>query len=180
MKSVPRKYLIIAGSVLFVILAVAFVLAIWAGTAELDQFNNHSIMDWSLGKKIDGIDSPEAAKAYDNAHFEWFEDSFGSGIRNVSTNAHYYLDKFPDTDIGAYCLTGFSSNDRSYSVLGIRIGSDELEARTILLDNGYRMQGGAVNSCTAVKGDVTVILSFDHGSVAGIGAYLTPTQIFAR
>lgn len=179
MKKIPRKYLTI-GIVALVLIAVGVVLALWAGTAELDQFNNHSIMDWSLGKRIEGIDSPEDAKAFDPAHFEWFEDSFGSGLRNVSTNAQYYLDNFPDTDVGAYCLTGFSSNDRSYSVLGIRIGGDELEAKNILLDNGYRMQGGAVNTCTAVRGDVTIILGFDHGSVAGIGAYLTPTQIFSR
>ena len=41
------------------------------------------------------------------------------------------------------------------------------------------MTGGGFNTCRAVKGDITVVLSFEHGVVTNIAAYLDTTSFFA-
>ena len=63
--------------------------------------------------------------------------------------------------------------------MGIRVGGDELDAKTVLLDDNFKMVGGGLNSCRAVKGNITVELSFEHGIVTNIAAYLSTTDFFS-
>lgn len=178
LKKIPKKTIKLTA---VAVLAAALVLALvfsWFGTIELAQFNSRSLMDWRLGSSIDYVRSAEDAKAYDEEHYRWFSDERGSGIAAVDTDTRYYLGEHPDSGLGAYKVVGFSSSEKYYSVLGIRVGDDELDAKTVLLDSGYTMQGGGFNSCRAHRGQVTVELSFEHGVVTGIAAYLGTTSIF--
>ena len=75
-------------------------------------------------------------------------------------------------------MVGFSSAEKSYSVLGIRVGDDELDAKTSLLDARYKMADGGFNSCRAEKGRVSIELTFEHGKVTNVAAFLSTTNIF--
>ena len=175
LKRLPQKTL---RTVIAAVIAAAFILALllaWFSVAELALLNTHSIMDWRLGGCVDGIRSPEDAASYDDEHYDWFEDSVGEGI----VDTKYYLGRYPDAGLGGYRVTGFSSSEKYYSVMGIRVGDDELEAKTSLLDYNFKMTGGGFNTCRAVKGDITVVLSFEHGVVTNIAAYLDTTSFFA-
>ena len=175
LKRLPRK-------TLRTVIAAAFILALllaWFSVAELALLNTHSIMDWRLGGCVDGIRSPEDAASYDDEHYGWFEDSVGEGIASLEADTKYYLGRYPDAGLGGYRVTGFSSSEKYYSVMGIRVGDDELEAKTSLLDYNFKMTGGGFNTCRAVKGDITVVLSFEHGVVTNIAAYLDTTSFFA-
>lgn len=169
------KLAIIALIVLIAILALIFT---WFGTFELFQFNTRSLTDWRLGGSIDYIGSADDAKQYDEDGFEWFSDENGEGIVQSDTGTRYYLGKHPDSGLGSYGVVGFSSSEKYYSVLGIRVGDDELDAKTELLDSNYTMVSGGFNSCRAKKGRVTIELNFEHGKVTNIAAYLSVTDIF--
>ena len=56
--------------------------------------------------------------------------------------------------------------------MGIRTGDNELAAKTSLLDYGYSIKNGGYNYCSASNGKVSVYLSFEHGIVTGIAAFL--------
>ena len=179
LKRLPRKTL---RTVIAAVIAAAFILALllaWFSVAELALLNTHSIMDWRLGGCVDGIRSPEDAASYDDEHYGWFEDSVGEGIASLEADTKYYLGRYPDAGLGGYRVTGFSSSEKYYSVMGIRVGDDELEAKTSLLDYNFKMTGGGFNTCRAVKGDITVVLSFEHGVVTNIAAYLDTTSFFS-
>ena len=178
LKQIPKKTIKLA---VIIILAAALVLALvfsWFGTIELAQFNSRSLMDWRLGSSIDCVRSLDDAKAYDEGRYRWFSDERGSGISAKGTDTRYYLGSHPDSGLGGYKVIGFSSSEKYYSVLGIRVGDDELDAKTTLLDSGYTMRGGGFNSCRAHRGQVTIELSFEHGLVTNIAAYLGTTSIF--
>lgn len=178
LKQIPKRTIKLA---VMIVLAAAVVLALifsWFGTIELVQFNSRSLMDWRLGSSIEYVRSLDDAKTYDEDHYQWFSDERGSGISAKSTDTRYYLGSHPDSGLGGYKVIGFSSSEKYYSVLGIRVGDDELDAKTTLLDSGYTMQGGGFNSCRAHRGQVTIELNFEHGIVTNISAYLGTTSIF--
>ncbi|MGM9575179.1 MAG: hypothetical protein ACI3VE_04655 [Oscillospiraceae bacterium] len=179
LKRIPRKTLRIGIAALIAAALVLTLLLSWFDAGELTLLNTHSMMDWRLGGSIDGIRSPEDAKNYDDEHYDWFEDSVGEGIASLDANTKYYLGRHPDAGFGGYRVIGFSSSEKYYSVMGIRVGDDELEAKTALLNYNFKMTGGGFNTCRAVKGDVTVALSFEHGVVTNIAAYLDTTSFFA-
>ena len=161
-KRISKKTLKLAIIILLaaaVLLSAAFT---WFGTFELAQFNTRSLTDWRLGGSIDYIRSADDAKQYDADGFEWFSDERGEGIMQADTDTRYYLGKHPDSGLGGYGVIGFSSAEKSYSVLGIRVGDDELDAKTALLDARYKMADGGFNSCRAEKGRV-----FDRDSDMG-------------
>lgn len=179
LKRIPKKTLrtaLIALLVLALVLVLAFS---WLGTIELAQLNTRSLMDWRLGGTIDYIRSADDAKLYDEDGYEWFTDERGEGIVQTQTDTRYYLGKHPDSGLGSYGVIGFSSPEKYYSVLGIRVGDDELDAKTVLLNAKYKMVNGGFNSCRAEKGRVGIELSFEHGKVTSIAAYLSTTHILA-
>lgn len=175
---IPKKTLKIS---LIVLVALALVLTLvfsWFGTIELAQFNSRSLTDWRLGGSINFIRSADDAKQYNEDGYEWFSDERGEGIVQSDTDTRYYLGKHPDSGIGGYGVIGFSSSEKYYSVLGIRVGDDELDAKTELLDSKYKMTSGGFNSCRAEKGRVSIELTFEHGKVTNVAAYLSTTHIF--
>lgn len=177
-KKIPKKTLKIT---IIAVIAAAIVLAVvfsWFGTFELAQLNTRSLMDWRLGGSVSYIRSAEDAKSFDEDGYEWFSDERGEGIVQTETNTRYYLGKHPDSGLGGYGVIGFSSSEKYYSVLGIRVGDDELEAKTELLDAKYKMANGAFNSCRAEKGRVSIELTFERGVVTNIAVYLSTTDIF--
>lgn len=177
-KRIPKKTLKIA---IIAIVALALILVLassWFGTIELAQMNTRSLTDWRLGGSISFIRSADDAKQYDEDGYEWFSDERGEGIMQADTDTRYYLGKHPDSGLGGYGVVGFSSSEKYYSVLGIRVGDDELDAKTVLLDSRYKMVSGGFNSCRAEKGRVAIELSFEHGKVTNIAAYLSTTHIF--
>ena len=179
LKRIPPKTLRIG---IAAVVGAALILALllsWFGVGELALLNNHSMMDWRLGSSIDHVRSPEDAAGYDPEHYEWFEDSIGEGIAGLDADTKYYLGKYPDSGLGGYKVIGFSSSEKYYSVMGIRVGDDELEAKTVLLDYNFKMTGGGFNTCRAVKGGITVVLSFEHGVVTNIAAHLNTSDFFA-
>lgn len=162
-------------------LAAALLLTLvfsWFGTFELVGFNSRSLMDWRLGSSPDYVRSAEDAKAYESDGYKWFSDEGGEGLASEGSNTRYYLGKHPDARLGGYKVIGFFSTEKYYSVLGIRVGDDELEAKSALLDLNYTMCGGGFNSCRAEKGCITVELGFEHGKVSSVAAYLSTTHIF--
>ncbi len=177
-KRIPKKTLkisIIAAAVLAIVLILAFS---WFGTIELARFNARSLMDWSLGGSISFVSSADDAKQYDEDGYEWFTDERGEGIVQTDTDTRYYLGRHPDSGIGSYGVIGFSSDEKYYSVLGIRVGDDELDAKTVLLNAKYKMISGAFNSCRAENGRITIELSFEHGKVTKLAAFLSTTDFF--
>lgn len=179
LKRIPPKTLRLA---ICAVVAAALILALllsWLGGGELALFNSHSMLDWRLGGSIEHVRSPEDAKCYDEEHYEWFSDADGEGIASLGTDTKYYLGKHPDAGLGGYKVIGFSSSEKYYSVMGIRVGDDELEAKTTLLDYNFKMAGGGFNTCRAVKGNITVTLSFEHGVVTNIAARLSTTSFFS-
>lgn len=159
------KILILAA----IIVAIGTVLYLKsAGTAELTLYNSRSMMDWKLGGEIAGVASEEDAMTYDTEHFEYFTDKNGSGIKSTSSNTRYYLGSYRDS----YRVIGFSTTADYYSVMGIRIDDSELDAKTLLLNSGYSMNGGGLDYCRASDGRITVYLDFEHGIVTGMAAFL--------
>ena len=179
LKRIPPKTLRIGIAAVIGAALVLTLLLSWFSVGELTLLNTHSMMDWRLGSSIDYVRTPEDAASYDPEHYEWFEDSLGEGIVSLDGDTKYYLGKHPDAGLGAYKVIGFSSSEKYYSVMGIRVGDDELEAKTALLDYNFKMTGGGFNTCRAVKGDITVTLSFEHGVVTHIAAYLSTTDYFS-
>ena len=158
-KRISKKTLKLAIIILLaaaVLLGAAFT---WFGTFELAQFNTRSLTDWRLGGSIDYIRSAD-------------------DVMQADTDTRYYLGKHPDSGLGGYGVIGFSSAEKSYSVLGIRVGDDELDAKTALLDARYKMADGGFNSCRAEKGRVSIELTFEHGKVTNVAAFLSTTNIF--
>ena len=177
-KRISKKTLKLA---IIILLAAAVLLSVvftWFGTFELAQFNTRSLTDWRLGGSIDYIRSADDAKQYDADGFEWFSDERGEGIMQADTDTRYYLGKHPDSGLGGYGVIGFSSAEKSYSVLGIRVGDDELDAKTALLNARYKMADGGFNSCRVEKGRVSIELTFEHGKVTNVAAFLSTTNIF--
>lgn len=178
LKGIPKKTLRIAAAAVAAAVLILVLVLSWFDAGELALFNSHSMLDWRLGGSIDGIRSPEDAMSYDDEHYDWFEDSAGEGIVSLDADTKYYLGRHPDAGLGSYSVIGFSSSEKYYSVMGIRVGDDELEAKTALLNYSFKMTGGGFNTCRAVKGDITVMLSFEHGVVTSIAAYLDTTSFF--
>lgn len=172
MKNNTKKHIII-GILAVLVIAVAAVLILrHTGVTELTQFNSASMMDWSLGSEIDGITAIRDARSYDPEHFEYFTDDNGSGIKSLSSNTRYYLGYYPSGNIDDCRVVGFATTEKIYSVMGVRTGDDELAAKTALLDSGYSIDGGGMNRCHASNGRISVYLSFEHGVVTGVAAYL--------
>lgn len=157
---------VIVAAVLLLLLGMKLI-----GSFELLSFNSGSITDWRLGGKVEGISSPYDGKYADIHGFEWFEENGEAGL--VSSNGtRYYMDYYPSEGFGGYRIVGFSSSEKVYSVMSIRIGDDINEATMQLMDKGYSMQSGGLNKCSAVNGHVTVTLYFEHGVVTQIEARL--------
>ena len=172
------KYGIIAAAVIAVVLAVIF---FWYGSVEISRFNSRSMLEWTLGGTVVGIDGPGTGIDATVAQFEWFEDDRGRmGLKSTKTSTYYFMGRRPDAGLGKFCVTGFATNDDGYSVLGIRIGTDELTAKTILLDEGYSIDSGALDLCQAQRGRISIILAFAHGRVSQIEAHLNTTTLFVR
>ena len=168
MKKLSKKTLILA-ILAVAIAAVAILLIVSAtGVSERTQFNSRSLMDWHLGSSIDSVKSAEDAHSYDTAHYKWFSDEKGEGLKVIGSDTKYYL----SDALGGYKVTGFASSEENYSVMGIRVGSDELESKKLLMDAQYVVVGGGLNSCRAEKGCVTIELFFEHGSVTEISAFI--------
>ena len=169
MKCMKAKALIKILILAAIIVAIGTVLYLKsAGTAELTLYNSRSMMDWKLGGEIMGIASEEDAMAYDHEHFEYFTDANGSGIKSISSNTRYYLGSYRDS----YRVIGFSTTADYYSVMGIRVDDSELDAKSLLLNSGYSMNGGGLDYCRAIDGKITVYLDFEHGIVTGMAAFL--------
>lgn len=155
---------------ILIVLAVMCVIAAAAfAVSEAGSFrvNHYSKLDFKLGEHIDGIDSDEDAMNYSKGHYEFFYDERGKGLKLVGANTRYYLGRH----LGRYCVVGVWSNDLDCSVMSITTGMSELDAKSLLLDAGYRMKGGAYNKCRAQNGNVFVELEFMRGDVVAIAAY---------
>ena len=172
MKENTKKRIIICMAIVLAVAVAAVYILKSTGATELAQFNSSSMLDWSLGSRIDGISVMRDARSYDPEHFEYFTDDNGSGIKSLSSNTRYYLGYYPSGNIDDCRVVGFATTEKTYSVMGIRVGSDELEAKTSLLEDGYSIEGGGMNSCHASNGRVSVYLAFEHGVVTGVAAYL--------
>ena len=134
---------------------------------EIREFNHYSVTDFGLGERIDGINSAEELTGA-LPGYEYFTDERGSGLSSKHADTRYYLGEYA----GRYCVIGFVSRDVHYSALSISIGDPELDSRTLLLSDGYRMINGAHNRCTASNGTVTVELGFTMGIVTEIAAFI--------
>ncbi|MDO4816415.1 MAG: hypothetical protein Q4A83_07440 [Bacillota bacterium] len=163
------KYGVISAVIIIIALIIVFKIF---GTGELTMFNSKSITDWKLGGSVEGISSPEDGESADCSPFVWFDEDGKTGLRNEDTGTCYYMSKYPLTNAGKFCVTGFESPERVYSIMGIRVGDSELDAKTLLLDSGYSVVGGGLNSMRAVNGCITIELLFEHGSVIRIAAYI--------
>ena len=149
--------------------AVSVLLVCWtSGRFEISQINNHSLTDWHLGGKIDGVNSAEDAENEPLKHFSWFDDGKASGFVSQDGKTKYYLGRH----FGKYCVIGFESSDTRYNVLGLRVGDAQIDAETALLEYGYRISEGGLNKCVAGKGKVQIQLSFDDGEIAAISVRL--------
>lgn len=160
--------------VLCVVVAAAILLLLGMkllGSFELLSFNSGSITDWRLGGKVEGISSAEDGKYADIRGFDWFEENGEVGLIS-SDGTRYYMDYYPGESFGGFRIVGFSTSEKVYSVLSIRIGDDLSDATMTLMDKGYSMDGGGLNKCRAVNGHVTVTLYFEHGVVTQIEARL--------
>lgn len=164
----PNVLKVIIGAVIVAALIIAVVFLL-RGTPALIQLNSGSMTDWRLGAQVDGISSAEDGKSAQISQFSWFEDADGAcGLASNSGETRYYM----GSHTGSFCVIGFESTAREYALLGIRVGDDELDAKTRLLEKGYSVQGGGFNTCTASRGDVTVVLGFDRGLVTKIAAFI--------
>lgn len=163
----PGVLKVIAGTVIVAVLIIAAVL-IFRGSPALIQLNSSSMTDWRLGAQVEGIDSAEDGAKAQISQFAWFEDADGSCGLERSGSTRYYM----EDHAGSFCVTGFESSAREYALLGIRVGDDELEAKTQLLKKGYSITGGGLNTCTASRGEVTIKLGFDSGVVTQIAAFI--------
>lgn len=165
-----KKRLIIVITAATLIIAAIAVYAILksSGTLGILQFNHYSVTKWSLGERIDGINTLGGAVYYDTEHFEHFSDDRGQGIRQLSTGTKYYLGEYS----GKLCVIGFSGNDEKCSVMSVHIGYSESDAKNILFSEGFDAVSGRHNNYVASNGAVTVELEFLHGEVIGIAAFI--------
>lgn len=164
----PNVMKVVAGAVIVAVIVIAAVL-VFRGTPALIQLNSSSMTDWRLGAQVDAISSAEDGAKAQISQFAWFEDEDGAcGLESSSGETRYYMSSYT----GQFSVTGFESSAREYALLGIRVGDDELEAKTQLLKKGYSMAGGGLNTCTAVRGEVTIVLGFDSGAVTKISAFI--------
>ena len=155
-----------------IIIAVFLIISAIFGAGEITMFNSKSITDWKLGGNIIGISSPEDGQYANFKDFAWFDEDGRCGMRNNETGTTYYLEKYPTERAGKFCVTEFVTTDQAYSILGIRVGDSELDARALLLDYGYTFVAGGFNSFRAVNGSITVELFCQHGDVIKIDAYI--------
>ncbi len=163
------KYGAIAAVIIIVVLIIVFRIF---GTGELTLLNSNSITDWKLGGTVKGISSLEDGRTADCSPFVWFEEDGKAGLRNEGTGTCYYMSKYPTSNAGKFCVTGFVSSEKVYSIMGVRVGDSELDAKNELLDSGFRITGGGLNSVRAVLGSVTIELLFEHGTVIQVAAYI--------
>lgn len=148
-------------------------LGMWLyGGFEIIGFNSASITDWRLNGTVDGISSPEDGERADIPGFFWFEDADGRMGLEAADSTRYYMDYYPNDGIGRFRIVGFSSFEKVYSVLKIRVGDSITDATRQLMDLGYSMDGGGLNVCKASNGHITVTVSFEHGYVTHIEALL--------
>lgn len=182
MKENPQKNWIRYGIIIAVLLiAVLAVVFFWYGSIQLAQFNANSMLEWKLGGTVVGIDGPGTGFDASVAQFEWFEDGQGRmGLKSTRSSTYYFMGRRPDAGLGKFCVTGFATNEEEYSVLGIRVGDDELEAKTKLLDAGYSIDSGTLTSCQATNGRIGIILVFERGFVTQIEAHINTTTLFVR
>lgn len=168
MKKLSGKTLTVLITVVVIAVAAVVFAASVTGFAERTQFNTHSLMDWNLGSSIKSVSSAEDARSYDTSHYIWFSDKKGEGLKVIGSDTKYYL----GSSLGGYRVIGFVSSEENYSVMGIRAGDDELEAKQLLMDAQYVLMGGGLNSCRAEKGCIAIELTFEHGSVTTVSAFL--------
>lgn len=69
MKKTTKKRIVICIAIVLVIAAAAVYVLKSTGASELTQFNSASMLDWSLGGRIDGITLIRDARSYDPEHF---------------------------------------------------------------------------------------------------------------
>lgn len=163
------KYGVIAAVIIAVIVFAMFKIF---GTGEITVLNSNSITDWKLGGTVEGISCAEDGENADYSPFEWFENEDGTMGLCSDDGTCYYMSKYPLKAAGKFCVTGFVSRENVYTVMGVRVGDDELEAKTLLLDKGFSVTAGGLNSVRAVSGCVTIELLFEHGTVIQVAAYI--------
>lgn len=163
------KCSVIAAAV--IILLIIIISSIF-GAKEIAFFNAKSIMNWKLGESVEGISSPEDGEKVDYSAFTWFNDGETMGLWNAQTGTRYFMSDYPSDKLGKFCVTGFVTNERVYSVMGISVGDDEVATKNKLLDYGFDYSGGGHNSCRAEKGSIAMELEFWHGSVIQIYVYI--------
>ena len=162
------KYGLLAAAVIIVLIII--VSSIF-GTKEITLLNAKSIMNWKLGETVEGISSPEDGEKVDYSAFTWFNDGKTMGLENAH-GTRYFMSDYPSDKLGKFCVTGFVTNERVYSVMGISVGDDEVATKNKLLDYGFDYSGGGHNSCRAEKGSIAMELEFWHGSVIQIYVYI--------
>jgi len=158
-------------AILFLLIATVGTLVALSecGVFTATNLNSHSLLDFRIGRSIRGIESRADGSSETFGQFSWFDDSESCGLVSNSGTTVYYMGR---GTFGNFCVMGFTTTEKSYNVLGIKVGSDEAESKIILLHNGYRMTGGGMNSCVAVNDTVTVSLTFEKGEVSGISVRL--------
>lgn len=163
------RYGVISAVIIIIALIIVFKIL---GAGEITMLNSKSITDWKMGGSVEGISSPSDGKSVDYSPFVWFDENGKTGLRNEGTGTCYYMSKYPMSNAGKFCVTGFESSENVYSIMGIRVGDSELDAKNQLLDSGYSFIGGGLNSMRAVNGCITIELLFEHGTVIRIAAYI--------
>lgn len=147
---------------------LVFVISLLIAKSGVNRFNRYSVADFELGARVDGISSQEELEAYNKDGFKYFSDESGTGIENADSTARYYIEK----RLGRYVVDALCTSIEGHSVMSISVGDDELESKTLLLDNGFHMKGGGYNSCRALYRNVYVELRFSRGIVYELSARL--------
>lgn len=144
----------------------------WFGSTETAQFNLRSLTDYRLGGRVSGIKSLDEAREGTKDGYVYFSDSHGEGIATADGRTRYYLGRHPALPFGGCRVIGFATTAKSYTVLGIRVGSDELAARNTIMDLNYTVMDAGVSSFRAEKGRITIELDVSDGVVTRMAAWL--------
>ena len=148
--------------------ALVFVVVFVISNHGTNKFNRYSVTDFELGERIEGIRTLEELEAYDKDGFKYFCDESGVGIENADSTARYYIGKH----LGRFIVNAICTSVEGHSVMSVGVGDDELESKTLLLDNGFHIKGGGYNSCRALYRNVYVELRFSRGIVYEMSAKL--------
>lgn len=158
-----KKKLILPAVCLVLLIVLIALLVYGSGTT---RFNRYSVTDFELGEKLEGVDSDDALKAYSKDGLKYFSDETGIGIENADGTARYYVER----QLGGYIVSALRTSVEGHSVMSVGIGDNELDAKTLLLRNGFHMKAGGYNSCRALYRNVYVEYRFSRGVVYELAA----------